>query len=96
VHHLRVYQRHRVLSSSPVHVNTSPMSCVNNIVGPYGPRSSTGAAPPGSAGHQPADSPSIPAYFSGQPSCVGCVTPPPAPGPAGATKPTQANQDTDG
>ena len=48
------------------------------------------------ATNPPADSPSIPAYFSGQPPCVGCVTPPPAPGPAGAKKPTKANQDTDG
>ena len=30
------------------------------------------------------DSPSIPAYFKGKPSCVGCTTPPPAPMPRSA------------
>ena len=39
------------------------------------------------ATNPPADSPSIPAYFTGQPPCIGCTTPPPAltparPGPA--------------
>jgi phospholipase C len=29
------------------------------------------------ATNPPADSPSIPAYFSGKPACVGCTTPPP-------------------
>ena len=48
------------------------------------------------ATNPPTDSPSVPAYFSGQPPCVGCTTPPPAPGPASAQKPTKANQDTDG
>jgi len=33
------------------------------------------------ATNPPADSPTIPAYFSGQPACVGCTVPPPA-GPA--------------
>jgi hypothetical protein len=27
----------------------------------------------------PTDSPTIPAYFTGKPPCVGCTTPPPAP-----------------
>jgi phospholipase C len=30
------------------------------------------------ATNPPTDSPTIPAYFSGQPACVGCTTPPPA------------------
>jgi phospholipase C len=42
------------------------------------------------------DSPSIPAYFKGQPACVGCTVPPPAPGPKSARKPAKSNQDTDG
>jgi phospholipase C len=31
------------------------------------------------ATNPPTDSPTIPAYFTGQPPCVGCTTPPPAP-----------------
>ena len=42
------------------------------------------------------DSPGIPAYFRGRPACVGCTTPPPAPAPAGAKKPTRATRDPDG
>ena len=42
------------------------------------------------------DSPSIPAYFRGKPSCVGCTTPPPALGPKNAQKASKSNQDTDG
>ena len=38
------------------------------------------------------DSPSVPAYFKGQPACAGCTTPPPAPGPKNAKNATAATQ----
>ncbi len=48
------------------------------------------------ATNPPADSPSIPAYFSGQPACVGCTVPPPAPAPKSAARPKPGTKDTDG
>jgi phospholipase C len=36
------------------------------------------------------DSPGVPAYFKGQAACVGCTTPPPAPGPKNAKNATAA------
>ena len=38
------------------------------------------------ATNPPTDSPSIPAYVRGQPPCVGCTTPPPAPAKARKAK----------
>jgi phospholipase C len=48
------------------------------------------------ATNPPTDSPSIPAYFTGQPACAGCTTPPPAPGPKTAKKATAGDGGSDG